>query len=268
MNTNLTLATSQTFGNVQCDFWADKDNSNDFWMTREQIGTALEYTPDPSNSISVIHRRHKDRLDKFSGVVKLTTPSGTQDCTVYSARGVFEICRWSRQAKADEFMDWVWEIVDGLRTGKYKLYDDDKYVPYAQMINNLNENQSILLQEFKNFQERTDDNILSLAYDLDDVKKETIPKTKAYDNFLYSKGLLSLNGVAKSLKIGRNTMMEILRQNDILLKDGQSTIPYEKFIQAGYFVVDSKVGRDGKVRATTKVTAKGMAFIFNMLYPN
>ena len=42
------------------------------WFTREQIGTALEYD-DPTDAISKIHRRHKNRLDLFSRVDKLST---------------------------------------------------------------------------------------------------------------------------------------------------------------------------------------------------
>lgn len=37
-----------------------------------------------------------------------------QERTFYSRKGVMEICRWSRQPKADEFMDWCWDIIDGL----------------------------------------------------------------------------------------------------------------------------------------------------------
>lgn len=40
---------------------------------------------------------------------------------LYSAKGVYEICRWSRQPKADEFYDHVYEILEGLRLGYLKL---------------------------------------------------------------------------------------------------------------------------------------------------
>jgi len=38
-----------------------------------------------------------------------------------------EICRHSNQPKADAFMDWVWEVMDGLITGKKKLVDMTEY---------------------------------------------------------------------------------------------------------------------------------------------
>lgn len=33
----------------------------------------------------------------------------------YTERGIMEICRWSRQSKANEFMDWVWDIIEKYR---------------------------------------------------------------------------------------------------------------------------------------------------------
>ena len=44
-----------------------------------------------------LHERNADHLDLMSGVVKLTTPGGSQNCFVYNLRGVMEICRLSRQ---------------------------------------------------------------------------------------------------------------------------------------------------------------------------
>lgn len=117
--TNLQLVKSENFGSVQCDFYGN--GKNEFYMTREQIGRSLEYKTDPANAIAKIHQRHADRLDKFSGVVRLSTPSGTQETTVYTRKGIMEICRWSQQPGADAFMDWVWEIMDGLMSGRLKL---------------------------------------------------------------------------------------------------------------------------------------------------
>lgn len=250
MNMNLSLATSQSFGNISCDFWSDNEN-NDFWMTRDQIGTALEY-PEPRKAIQKIHDRHQDRMDKFSTVVSLGTVEGqrlvNREAYVYSAKGVFEICRWSRQSKADEFMDWCWEIVDGLRTGKYKLSSDSAVVPQSEFLQ--------LVDDYTSFKEETREHILSLAYELDDAKRELLSNAK---------GSLSMNRVAKGLGLGRNTMMKILRQNDILFKEGNDNIPYEKFIKSGHFIVRSKPNKTGEIHSTTYVTAKGVTYIFEVM---
>lgn len=107
------------FGSLTCNIYSNK--KGDFFMTRQQIGQALEYS-NPDDSIYRIHERHKERLDKFSVTVKLSsTDNKYYDTILYSAKGVYEICRWSRQPKADLFYDFVYEILEGLRLGYLKL---------------------------------------------------------------------------------------------------------------------------------------------------
>lgn len=59
----------------------------------------------------------------------MKTPSGVQEAFIYSQRGVFEICRWSQQLKADAFMDWVWDIVEAYRNGTLKLVQKKPQAP-------------------------------------------------------------------------------------------------------------------------------------------
>ncbi|MBU5332074.1 hypothetical protein KQI61_07670 [Anaerocolumna aminovalerica] len=111
----LQLVKQEQFNGITCDFY---NQSNQLFMTRSQIGTALEYD-NPNDSIRRIHERHKERIDKFSNLGQIDLPSGgTQTTYIYSQRGIFEICRWSRQPKADQFMDWVWDIVEAYRNGE------------------------------------------------------------------------------------------------------------------------------------------------------
>lgn len=102
---------------VSCDFYGD--GLGEFFMTRQQIGEALGYG-NPKVAISNIHMAHKERLDQFSTVLKTSTVTGPKDFYLYSAKGVYEICRWSRQPAADAFYDRVYDILEGLRTGKIR----------------------------------------------------------------------------------------------------------------------------------------------------
>lgn len=120
--TSLTLATQKPFGSLTCDVYK---NDNEFYMTREQIGTALEYD-DPRKRIAVIHTRNKDRLDPLSRRFQIETPSGVQEMIVYTLRGVMEICRFSRQPKADKFMDFVWNVMESLYNGNSVLAAPDQ----------------------------------------------------------------------------------------------------------------------------------------------
>lgn len=111
------LVLQKTINDTLVDGYADNAEA---WFTRTQIGELLEYD-DPNRQVARIHNRHKERLDKYSAVVKLTTTDGkAYDTYVYDIRGVFEICRWSDQPKADEVMDKLYDMAEEVvRKGYY-----------------------------------------------------------------------------------------------------------------------------------------------------
>jgi len=109
---NLSIVTKEMFGQNEMTIY--ENENKDIFMTREQIGQALEYKH-PRRAIADIHNRNKERLDKFSGVSKLRTPQGLQETYIYNEKGIYEIIRRSNQPKADEFYDWVYELLEKLR---------------------------------------------------------------------------------------------------------------------------------------------------------
>lgn len=119
---NLKLITTENFGNISCDFY--RNMNDDILLTREQIGSALEYT-NPRTAIKNIHRKHKDRLDELSIRIKSggyqnepTSKSEEQERVYYTERGIMEICRWSRQPLANQFMDWCWDVIEKYRNNQ------------------------------------------------------------------------------------------------------------------------------------------------------
>ena len=94
----LHLATTRNFnGNELACYVDDKPTDEyDFWATREQIGKFLGYSS-PRKSIGKIHERNKERLDKFSSALNLRTEAGMRTTTVYSFKGLLEVCRFSNQ---------------------------------------------------------------------------------------------------------------------------------------------------------------------------
>lgn len=129
--TSLTLATKKPFGTLTCDFY--KNDSGEFYMTRAQIGQALEYAK-ADDGIQQIHSRNSDRLDPLSSTFILgvevsngeTTYTRQQNVFVYTLRGVMEICRFSRQPKADKFMDFIWDMMESLYNGNSVLAAPDQ----------------------------------------------------------------------------------------------------------------------------------------------
>jgi prophage antirepressor-like protein len=121
MGKALQVIKSSAFEGTQVDFY--QDDKEEFCATREQIGTMLGYA-EPDISIGNIHNRNKQRLDKFSTLINLIKVEGertvTRSVTVYSFKGLLEICRYSNQPKANAVMDFLWEIADEIRkTGEY-----------------------------------------------------------------------------------------------------------------------------------------------------
>ena len=112
----ITLYKKSAFGALACNVYIDKLGS--IYMTREQIGRALEYA-NPKKAIENIHAQHRDRLDSFSVTLKTRATDGKMyEKIFYTRRGVYEICRYSRQPKADEFYDYVYDLLEGLATGQ------------------------------------------------------------------------------------------------------------------------------------------------------
>jgi len=227
---DLVLFRKENFNGVECDFW--KDENGEIWMTREQIGKSLEYG-NPSDAIKNIHLRNKERLDKFSVQVKLSGTDGKQYNTfLYSAKGVYEVCRFSKQPKANDFYDWVYDLLEGIRLGNIEL----KFaIP------------------------KTLSEALQLASDLSKQLEDQKPKVQMYDELMNSDSLLNFKQVADTLGCGRNSLMKVLREEKIL-SDGNfnKNHPYSQYIKADLF----------KVKITPMRTSNGLESICTTLCTN
>lgn len=116
---NLSLVVKEMFEGNEMDIY--QNEQNEVFMTRNQIGKALEYS-DPNTAITKLHERHKARLDKFSVTTKLVGADGKKyDTVIYNERGIYELIRRSRQPKADDFYDWVYDLLSKLRKGEYQV---------------------------------------------------------------------------------------------------------------------------------------------------
>lgn len=115
----LKLVKQGDFLGTKCDFYTDEKGI--IFMSRTQIGYALQYK-EPSNAVLRIHQRHYGRLDKFAVEVKgcqFVTPYPNKDrdayIYMYTEKGIREICRWSKQKVADDFFDWVDDVIQSIK---------------------------------------------------------------------------------------------------------------------------------------------------------
>lgn len=121
---NLSLVSKEMFCQNEMNIY--QNENNDIFMTREQIGQALEYK-NPRKAIADIHKRNFKRLNKFSAVSKLRTTDGKEyETFIYNEKGIYEIIRKSGQPKADEFYDWVFDLLSKLRKNELQVIGQPK----------------------------------------------------------------------------------------------------------------------------------------------
>ena len=254
---------TKSFNGVQLDCYRADNAADDFWATREQIGKLLEYA-EPRDAIAKIHRRNQDRIDKFSGVVKLSTPEGgTQDTTVYNFKGLLEICRYSNQPKANAVMDFLWNIADEIRrTGFYAtpkkiediLNDPDSFIE--------------ILKAYKEEREKNQALTEQVAVQTQQIA-ELQPKASYYDVVLACKDLLSMTQIAKDYGWSAQKMNAWLKEQGVQFKQGHIWLLYQKYAEMGYTSTKTSVYLDGDGATHSKVhtywTQKGRLFIYDLM---
>lgn len=251
--TELTLVKQERFAGLNVGFY--QDENNDIFMTRNQIGEALGYS-NPRRAMSDIHNRNKERLDQFSAVRKLVTTDGkAYDTYVYNEKGIYEIMRKSNQPKADEFYDFVYDIIEGLRKGELQVVQhsyqiDDPIARAKQWIKEEEQRQRLQLEN---------EEMKPLA-----TYAESI--SEAGDEILIGElaKLLKQNGY----DTGQNRLFEQLRREGYLQsrQGDMYNMPSQRAMDMGLFRIVKRVvsrGSEEFVYSTPKVTAKGQIYFVN-----
>lgn len=89
------------------------------------------------------------------------------------------------------------------------------------------------------------------------------PKVEFANAIAASKNSLTFLEYAKSINQGRNKLMRLLREMNILMKN--STLPYQKYIDAGYFEVSQEIDDRGKTIPFALVTNKGQLWLYGKI---
>lgn len=185
------------------------------------------------------------------GVSEMDIPTngGIQVMKIIPEGDIYRLIIRSSLPSAEKFEHWVFdEVIPNIRkTGGYNL---PQTYPEAlrALADQAEKAEKLLIQN----------NELQLA------NREMKPKAEFFDAVAGSKKAMSMEEVAKVLSypgVGRNKLFEILRNQNILQKDN---IPYQKFIDSGYFrVIEQKynVGDEVRINIKTLVFQKGVDFI-------
>ena len=267
MSTELELLTTREFNGVTLNCYKEsgQEEAGDFWATREQIGQMLGYET-TRDAIKKIHKRNRERLDRFSTVVRLTTqskggdkmtpPSGNvQDVTVYNFRGLLEICRYSQQPTANAVMDVLWDIADEIRrTGMY-------------MTDRTLERMKTDPEAFKELLERYADERAENR-----KLREQIDNDRAFTTLgrivLSLPGAISFKDAADMLaqhgiEVGQNRLYRKCREKKLLCsrKGKHWNRPSKAALDKGLFNVELS----GKFSVVTVITPRGLSYLTEML---
>lgn len=247
------LVKQEKFAGLDVDFY--KDENNNIYMTRNQIGAALEYS-DPRLAINKIHMRNKERLDKFSASTKLVLPNGIpQETTVYNEKGIYEILRKSNQPKADDFYDFVYDVIEGLRKGELQIKTTPQtYIEALRALADSEEEKQKLSQE-----------VVGLNHTIGLMQ----PKIKYLDTILTSTDALNITQIAKDYGLSGRKLNELLNEERIQYKTGGQWVLYQNHAGEGYTKTHthSYDKTDGSMGTNlqTKWTQKGRLLIHNLL---
>jgi len=247
------LVKQEKFAGLDVDFY--KDENNNIYMTRNQIGAALEYS-DPRLAINKIHMRNKERLDKFSTSTKLVLPNGIpQETTLYSEKGIYEIMRKSNQPKADDFYDFVYDVIEGLRKGELQIKTTPQtYIEALRALADAEEEKEKLSQE-----------VVGLNHTIGLMQ----PKVKYLDTILTSTDAMNITQIAKDYGLSGRKLNELLNEERIQYKTGGQWVLYQNHAGEGYTKTHThsygKTDGSTGTNLQTKWTQKGRLLIHNIL---
>ncbi|ASA22772.1 phage antirepressor KilAC domain-containing protein [Paenibacillus donghaensis] len=210
------------------------DGSGDAWFIPKQIAEALSAS-NPRKYANELIRKNFERFEGFSVGCKLRSTDGkSYDTNIINENGLYIFLMASNLPQAISFQRQVSEMIKKIRKDKIQVF---KSIPQ-----NYKEAVAALLGQL----EENDK--------LQEEIQEQKPKVQIYHRMIDAESNQTFNEVAKSLKIGRNKMLKILRDKKFLM---WNNLPYQKYLESNHFFV-REVTKNGKNFTQTLVTAKGL----------
>lgn len=227
--------------------------------TIEENGRILFCGSDVARALG--YRSPKDAISAHcKGAVKhrILTNGGVQALSFIPEGDLYRLVVHSRLPSAEKFERWIFdEVLPTIRkTGGYVNNEDlfvETYLPFAdEPVKNLFRLQMKVINQ------------------LNDRIRHDEPLVKFANQVAESENFIDMNAMAKlafaaDIRIGRNRLFRWLRNKGILMSDN---IPYQKYIDNGYFVVKETVvdvGMFTKTHQQTLVTGKGQLYIIGRL---
>lgn len=219
-----------------------QDDSGGLWFEIESLSMAIGYITKAKGKEYI----HKSRMNKTLRNAEITpVVHGVQQWI--TEQQMYDFLIETHTDKSKIFKKWLTnEVLPTIeKTGAYiESGNEEKMVSYY----------------FSSLSQETQGVIVN----------ELIAKNRElqqfYDDLMNTQGLMSINTCAKELQIGEYKLFAFLRRKKVLFyNEDMVNIPYERFRKEGKFVVKETPCHDGKIRATTYVTKKGLDYIRKLL---
>ena len=221
------------------------------WLVGKDVADILEYR-NGSRDIN----RHVDEDDKCK--IMIFDGNQNKETIIINESGFYSLVLSSKMPRAKEFRRWVTaEILLTIRrTGGYVGSEDmfiENYLPFLdEPYKNLFRLQMMFINKL-NERIRHDEPLVEFA-----------------NQVAGTENLIDMNAMAKlaieeNIPIGRNRLFRWLKGKGVLMANN---LPYQKYIDRGYFAVKESVFEvDGmkKTYQQTFVTGKGQRFVIDLL---
>lgn len=222
------------------------------WFVGKDVAVILGYN-EPHKAIA----RHVDEDDGMKHPV-IDSMGRTQNVTIVNESGFYSLVLASRMPNAKKFKRWVTsEVLPTIRrTGVYVGNEDmfvESYLPFADdAVKNLFRLNLMTIRQL-NEKIRRDEPLVQFANQVADTEN------------VIDIGKMAKLANEENIRIGRNTLFRWLKGRKILMSNN---IPYQQFIDRGYFVVKESVYEQHGMQKTyqqTYVTGKGQQYIIRLL---
>jgi len=173
---------------------------------------------------------------------KLPTKGGMQELTLINESDLYSLVLKSDTKNSKQFQEWVTEkILPSIRkTGAYSV------TPKKEL--SIEEMTLLVIQDMQS-------KIADQSRQLEEQK----PKVEFADKISTIENAISIGDYGKAIGIGQNKLFSRLRDLKIL---NDSNIPYQKFIDAGYFkVIEWILDAKNQAKFKTLITGKGQLYL-------
>ena len=211
---------------------------NEIWFVASDVTRILGY----ANGKQAIIEHCKGVYKKYP----LMTSGGMQELSIIDESGIYKLVLSSKKPNAVKFKEWVTDkILPSIRkTGSYSV-SPKKELSIEEMT----------LLVIQNMQSKIADQSKQL--------EEQKPKVEFAEKIVNTNNAISVRDFGKVIGIGEKKLFEWMRDNKLLM---DSNIPYQKYVEAGYFkVIEWVLEAKNQVKFKTLITGKGQEYISSKL---